>query len=171
VQEARDRDGAADLLRQALALWRGPALAEVADEPFAHAEARRLEELRLAAVEERIDAELALGRQRELVPELESLVAANPLRERAAGQLMRALYASGRQADALAVYRDLRRHLVEELGIEPSPELQQLERAILQQDAALAPAPRFARGLGAAGSGSPPRSYSPSCSQAESPRR
>jgi DNA-binding SARP family transcriptional activator/streptogramin lyase len=138
VAEARGRDDAADRLRRALALWRGPALAEVADEPFAHTEARRLEESRLAALEERIDADLVLGRHRELVPELESLVAAHPLRERLAGQLMQALYAAGRQADALTVYRNLRRRLVDELGIEPSRELQALERAILKQDAALA---------------------------------
>src|SRR6476659_6319596 len=137
VRDARGRDDAAERLRSALALWRGPALAAVSDEPFAHAEALRLEELRLTALEERIDADLALGRHDELVPELESLVADHPLRERLAAQLMRALYAGGRQAEALAVYRDLRRRLVDELGIEPSPELQALERGVLQQDPAL----------------------------------
>jgi DNA-binding SARP family transcriptional activator/streptogramin lyase len=139
VAEARGGDDAADRLRRALELWRGPALAEVADEPFAHTEALRLEEARLAALEKRIDADLALGRHRELVPELEALVGANPLRERPSGQLMQALYASGRQAEALAVYRDLRRRLVDELGIEPSPELHELERAILRQDESLSP--------------------------------
>jgi len=139
LRETRGRDDAADRLRDALALWRGPAFADVADEPFAHTESMRLEELRLSAVEERLEADLALGRHRELVPELESLVTDHPLRERLAGQLMRTLYASGRQAEALAVYRDLRRRLVEQLGIEPSPELHQVERGILQQDAALTP--------------------------------
>jgi len=139
LREARERPDAAGDLRAALALWRGPALAEVADEPFGQTAARRLEELRLTALEQRIDTDLALGRHRELVPELEGLVADHPLRERLAGQLMRALYASGRQAEALAVYRGLRRHLVDELGIEPSPELQELERSILQQDAGLTP--------------------------------
>ena len=137
VREAHDRTDAAERLHEALALWRGPALAEVADEPFAQTAARRLEESRLAALEQRIEADLALGHHDELVPELEALVADFPLRERLAGQLMRALYAGGRQADALAVYRDLRRRLVDELGIEPGPELQALERDILQQDPAL----------------------------------
>jgi predicted ATPase/DNA-binding SARP family transcriptional activator len=132
-----DVAGAADTLRAALALWRGAALADLAWEPFAQAEVVRLEELRLAASEDRIDAELALGRHGQLVGELERLVAEHPLRERLRGQLMLALYRSGRQADALAVYQRARRTLVDELGIEPGESLRKLERAILAQDASL----------------------------------
>jgi DNA-binding SARP family transcriptional activator len=128
----------AALLREALDLWRGPALAEFRDEPFAEAAARRLAELRLYALEERIDADLELGEHARLVPELEALVEEEPLRERPRGQLMVALYRSGRQAEALARYRDGRTLLVEELGIEPGPALQELERAILRQESALA---------------------------------
>jgi DNA-binding SARP family transcriptional activator len=128
----------AALLREALDLWRGPALAEFRDEPFAEAAARRLAELRLYALEERIDAQLDLGEHARLVPELEALVEEEPLRERPRGQLMVALYRSGRQAEALARYRDGRALLVEELGIEPGPALQELERAILRQEQALA---------------------------------
>src|SRR5205085_8395246 len=116
----------------ALALWRGEALADFAYEPFARVESERLEELRLAATEERADAELALGRHLELVAELESLAAKHPLRERLLGQLMLALYRSGRQAEALRVYAAARRRLVEELGLEPGPALQPLEQAILR---------------------------------------
>jgi DNA-binding SARP family transcriptional activator len=140
AREARSRDQtdeAASLLRSALDLWRGPALGDLYFEPFAQAEIGRLEELRLAALEERIDADLALGRHAELIGELEALAAENPLRERLRGQLMLALYRSGRQAEALEAYQAGRRVLVEELGIEPSAELQRLERAILTQDAAL----------------------------------
>jgi len=126
------------LLREALDLWRGPALAEFRDEPFAEAAARRLAELRLYAVEERIDAELELGEHARLIAELEALVEEEPLRERPRGQLMVALYRCGRQAEALARYRDGRALLVEELGIEPGPALQELERAILRQEEALA---------------------------------
>ncbi len=125
---------AAARLREALSLWRGPPLADLAHEPFATAAAARIEELRLVALERRLDADLALGRHTTLVPELEALVAAEPLRERLRGQLMLALYRSGRQADALAAYRDARTTLVEELGLEPSPPLQDLEQAILRQD-------------------------------------
>jgi predicted ATPase/DNA-binding SARP family transcriptional activator len=132
-----DAAGAAETLREALELWRGAALADLAWEPFAQAEVVRLEELRLAASEDRIDAELALGRHGQLVGELERLVAEHPLRERLRGQLMLALYRSGRQADALAVYQRARRTLVDELGIEPGESLRKLERAILAQDAAL----------------------------------
>ena len=128
----------AALLGEALGLWRGPALAEFREEPFAEAAARRLAELRLYALEERIDAELELGDHARLVPELEALVEEEPLRERPRGQLMVALYRCGRQAEALARYRDGRTLLVEELGIEPGPALQELERAILRQDEALA---------------------------------
>ena len=142
VDEARRTppEIAARLLRQALALWRGPALADLANEPFAQAEILRLEELRLAALEHRFEADLALGRHGELVGELEALVREHPLRERLRGQLMRALYGAGRQAHALAAYRETRTLLVEELGIEPSAELQDLEKAILRQDPGLAPA-------------------------------
>ncbi len=132
--EAREK------LREALALWRGTALAEFT-EPFAHAEGARLEELRLACLEERIDADLALRRESDLVGELEVLIARYPLRERARAQLMLALYRVGRQAEALAVYQDARRVLAEELGIEPSQSLRELQRRILNQDAALEPAP------------------------------
>jgi YVTN family beta-propeller protein len=128
---------AAETLRAALALWRGPALSDVAYEPLAEAEIARLEALRLAALEERIDADLALGRDADLVAELEGLVRAEPLRERLRGQLMIALYRSGRQADALEAYQDARRLLVDELGLEPGRALQELERAILTQDDAL----------------------------------
>jgi DNA-binding SARP family transcriptional activator len=127
---------AADRLREALALWRGPALGEF-DEPFAVVESARLEELRLSSVEDRIDADLALGRHAGLVGELESLVAASPLRERLWGQLLLARYRAGRQAEALAGYRELRELLTTELGIEPSPALRDLERRILQQDPTL----------------------------------
>ena len=127
---------ARDLLRQALALWRGPALAEF-QEPFAEIEARRLDEQHLATLEDRIDADLALGGDSSLIGELEALVARHPLRERARGQLMLALYRAGRQADALEGHRRFREMLSEELGIEPSPALRELERRILQHDPAL----------------------------------
>lgn len=127
-------------LRAALALWRGPALAEF-DEPFAAIEAARLEELHLACVEDRIEADLALGGHAVLVGELEALVARHPLRERPRGQLMLALYRSGRQAEALAGYRRLRQLLATELGLEPSPALRELERRVLQQDPGLDLAP------------------------------
>ena len=140
-----DPDQAAKLLRDALALWRGSALAEFAFEPFAQGETRRLEELRLGALEERIEADLALGGHGSFVAELEELVAAHPLRERLRGQLMLALYRSGRQAEALEIYREGRRILVEELGLEPGADLQSLERGILTQDPTLAPSPRATR--------------------------
>jgi predicted ATPase/DNA-binding SARP family transcriptional activator len=125
------------MLREALALWRGPPLAEFAYEPWARPEIDRLEELRLDALHERIETDLALGATTELVGELELLVGQFPLRERFRGQLMLALYRSGRQAEALAVYRDARTALVETLGIEPGLELKRLERAILDQDPTL----------------------------------
>src|SRR5262245_36393397 len=136
VEEARraPADQAARLLHDALDLWRGPALADLASEPFAQAEILRLEELRLAALELRIETDLALGRHRELVGDLEVLVHEHPLRERPRAQLMLALYRSGRQAEALDVYREGRRLLVDELGIEPGLELQTLEKAILRHD-------------------------------------
>ena len=125
---------ASDRLREALAVWRGPALVDFAFEPWAQAEIGRLEELRLDALQDRLEADLALGRAAELVAELEALIAEYPLRERLRGQLMLALYRSGRQADALAAYRAARETLVEELGIEPGPALRRLERGILDQD-------------------------------------
>jgi DNA-binding SARP family transcriptional activator len=132
-----DAAGAADSLREALALWRGAPLADFTYEEFAQTEIARLEELRLKAVEERIDADLACGRHASLIPELEALVAEHPLRERLRAQLMLALYRSGRQGEALAVYREARRVMQEELGIEPTRALSGLERAILKHDPAL----------------------------------
>ena len=126
-------DKAATTLREALALWRGPALADVADGPSTRAEAARLEEARLTATEERVDADLACGRHAELIAELDALTRAHPLRERLWSQRMLALYRSGRQVEALRAYRDLRRFLAEEVGLEPSPALAALETAILQQ--------------------------------------
>jgi DNA-binding SARP family transcriptional activator len=134
---AGDGPRAARLLEEALGLWRGPALAEFADQPWAQAEAARLEELRLAATEALVDLRLAAGGHAGLVGELEGLVAAHPTRERLRGQLMVALYRSGRQADALGAYTEAREVLAEELGIDPSPELQRLYQAILVQDPAL----------------------------------
>jgi YVTN family beta-propeller protein len=140
-REALDRGDAgpaAERFGSALELWRGEPLAEFAYEEFARNEIARLEELHLAVLEDRIEAELALGRHAALVAELESLVAEHPTRERLRGQLMLALYRSGRQTDALESYRDARRALERELGLEPGPELQRLERAILTQDPAIA---------------------------------
>jgi class 3 adenylate cyclase/DNA-binding winged helix-turn-helix (wHTH) protein len=134
--QAADPERASARAAEALALWPPPPLADFTYEPFAQAEIARLEALRWTAVELRIDAELALGRGG-LVPELEALVVAEPVRERLRAQLMLALYREGRQADALAAYRDARTALVEELGIEPGPELRELEAAILRQDEAL----------------------------------
>ena len=128
---------AARQLEAALGLWRGPALAEFADQPWAQAEAARLEELRLAATEALVELRLAAGGHAGLVGELEGLVAAHPTRERLRGQLLVALYRSGRQADALGAYQQAREVLAEELGIDPSPELQRLHRQILLQDPAL----------------------------------
>jgi DNA-binding SARP family transcriptional activator len=135
--EGEDPAAAEGALRDSLALWRGPALADFLYEPFAQTEIARLEELRTIVLEERITADLALGRHAELVSELEALVQAQPLRERPRAQLMLALYRSGRQADALAAYRAARETLVDELGIDPGPELKELEAAILRQDASL----------------------------------
>jgi hypothetical protein len=134
---------AAAHFRQALGLWRGPALADFAFAPFAQAEIGRLDELRLEALSDRIEADLELGRG-DVVGELEALLAEHPLRERLRAQLMLALYRSGRQADALAAYRDARRALVDELGIEPGRDLRDLEQAILRQDPRLdRPAPEL----------------------------
>jgi predicted ATPase/DNA-binding SARP family transcriptional activator len=129
---------AAELSRSALALWRGSALAEFAYEPWAQGEAERLAELRLVLLEERIEAELELGHHGELVGELEALVVEHPLRERPRALLMLALYRAGRQAEALDAYQQARGALVDELGIEPSPELRELQAAILRQDPQLA---------------------------------
>jgi DNA-binding SARP family transcriptional activator len=133
----RDPADAARLLREALALWRGPPLAEVAFADFAQREISRLEELRLSVLEDRLQADLECGRHTEVIGELETLVAEEPLRERPRLQLMLALYRGGRQVEALDAYRQARRALVEELGIEPSRELKELEAAILEQDPAL----------------------------------
>ena len=141
VREARSSSAevAAPLLREALGLWRGPALSDLAYEAFAQAESVRLEELRLSALEQRLEADLELGRHAEAVAELEALVRSHPLRERPRAQLMLALYRSGRQVEALEVYQQARRTLVDELGIEPSHPLQELEKGILRQDRALDP--------------------------------
>ena len=128
---------AAETLRQALALWRSPVLADLADYAFIRPEAARLEELRLAALEARIDADLALGRHDALTAELEHLVAEHPLRERLHGQLMLALYRCGRQAEALAAYRRARDLLAGELGIDPGEPLQHLHGSVLAHDPAL----------------------------------
>jgi predicted ATPase/DNA-binding SARP family transcriptional activator len=135
---------AATLLAEALALWRGPALADVADAPFAAGPVTRLEELRLAAAEDQTEARLALGQGAELVPDVEELAAAHPLRERLRGQLMRALYAAGRQAEALAVYDQTRRLLADRLGVDPSPELSAVHLGILRADPALSSTPKTA---------------------------
>ncbi len=131
---AGEPERAVELLTEALGLWRGAPLADLPYAAFAQAPVVRLEELRLAALELRIDAELALGRHRRLAGELQALVAEHPLRERLCGQLMLALYRDGRQADALAAFSAARTRLVEEIGIEPGPPLQELQRRILAQD-------------------------------------
>jgi predicted ATPase/DNA-binding SARP family transcriptional activator len=143
---AGDFRRAAEQLREALGVWRGRALADFAYESFAQAEAARLEESRLVVLEDRIDAELGLGEHTRLVGELEGLVREHPLRERPVGQLMLALYRSGRQADALEVYRQASELLRDELGLEPSPQLRALERSILNQDAAIESPPYAAPG-------------------------
>jgi DNA-binding SARP family transcriptional activator/streptogramin lyase len=150
VDEARAQEpaDAAGTLRRALGLWRGPPLADVEYESWAQSEVARLQELRLAALEERIDADLQLGRHAALTAELEALVAEHPLRERLRAQQMLALYRAGRQAEALSAYADMRRRLVGELGLEPGPELQDLHRRILGQDPELGPVsppPRLTR--------------------------
>jgi YVTN family beta-propeller protein len=130
---------AATMLREALGMWRGPPLSDFAYESFAQAAIAQLEELRLATVETRVEADLALGHARELVGELRDLVARNPLRERLRGQLMLALHRSGRQAEALEAYQEFRHRMSEELGLEPGPSLRQLELAVLARDPALDP--------------------------------
>jgi YVTN family beta-propeller protein len=154
-----DHERAGALYARSLALWRGPALADVALESFGRSEVERLDEERLDALMDRIDCDLALGRHDHLVAELEELVEQHPLRERLRAQLMLALYRSGRQTEALAVYREAHRTLVDEFGLEPARELQELEAAILSHDAAVRPprralAPvrvRHGRALAAAG--------------------
>jgi serine/threonine-protein kinase PknK len=128
---------AARLLADALRLWRGPVLDDLDPPEFAHTEAARLEELRLVALDHRIDADLTLGRHRAVIAELQRLVVAHPFRERLHCQLMLALYRSGRQADALAVSSSVRRQLAHELGVDPGPALRELETAILRHDPAL----------------------------------
>ncbi|MGH8793040.1 MAG: BTAD domain-containing putative transcriptional regulator [Stackebrandtia sp.] len=136
--DARDRpERSAELLGEALALWRGPAYGDLAAEAFLHAEANRLDELRLSGLERRIEAELALGRHDRLVSELTALVAEHPEREKFAAQLMLALYRDGRQADALRVYQDTRTRLIEDFGLDPGPELREREQAVLRNDPAL----------------------------------
>src|SRR5206468_858685 len=142
-------------LREALDLWRGEPLADLDSAGFVQLERARLEELRLSAVEERVDADLALGRHAELVAELHALVREHPLRERLRAQLMLALYRSGRQAEALDVYQQGRRLLAEELGLEPGEGLKRLEHAILEHDPALG-APARAAPPGARDSGRKP---------------
>ena len=139
---ARDPAERLALVEQALVLWRGRALADVLEEPFARPESERLEEERLVAGEERLDALLALGRHDEAVGPLQAMVAAQPLRERPRRLLMLALYRSGRQAEALAVFAEARKTLRDELGLEPSAELRELQAAILRQDDLLAAPPR-----------------------------
>jgi predicted ATPase/DNA-binding SARP family transcriptional activator len=144
VASARQATDASDAVRSvralaaALALWRGPPLADLSDEPFIQTEITRLVQARLVALEDRVEAELRMGRGAGLVAELQELAAEHPLRERLAAALMVALYRAGRQADALAEYQAVRHRLVDELGLEPGPELQELERRILQHDPALA---------------------------------
>ena len=137
LRAAGEPKAAAEVLTEALTLWRGPALADFTYEPWAQPEIARLDDLRLAALEERIDADLEVGRHATLVGELTGLVERNPGRERLLGQLMLALYRSGRQTEALDVYREQRRRLDEELGLEPSPALRELEAAMLRQDPSL----------------------------------
>lgn len=151
VEDARleQARGAARRLEGALDLWRGPPLADFTYEPFAQEEIRRLEELRLSALEDRIEADLALGRHEQVVGELESLARAYPLRERLQRLLLVALYRCGRQTEALEAYRATRRRFVDDLGVEPSPALRRLERAILEHDPSLE-APHHDRPLGRA---------------------
>jgi WD40 repeat protein/serine/threonine protein kinase len=162
-----DPAAAAQALDQALGLWRGPALGDLADQTSLLPEIARLEELRLAALEDRIGAELELGRHRELVPELETLVAAHPFRERLWLHLVMALYRSGRQGDALAAFQRARGLLAEELGIDPSPDLRRLQERILRQDPSLEIAGEPLRGyrlleqVGAGSFGSVHRAFQP----------
>ena len=135
--ESGDPAEALDQLNRALGLWRGAPLSDLSYEAFAQDEIKRLDEVHIGAFEDRIEAELGLGRDDELVPELEGLVTRHPLRERLRAQLMLALYRAGRQAEALEAYRSARRTLLAELGIEPGRALRELEHAILEQDPAI----------------------------------
>ena len=146
---------AATMFAEALALWRGPPFADFAYDSFAQSEIGRLDELRLGAVEERLEADLALGRHADVTAELQALVAQHPLRERLRGQLMLALYRSGRKPDALRVYDEARRLLAEELGLEPGEALQRLQQAVLSDDPALAAPQRVAATRAAAGTRAP----------------
>ncbi|HEX5542983.1 MAG TPA: BTAD domain-containing putative transcriptional regulator [Micromonospora sp.] len=147
---AGDHVGAAAVLRQSLELWRGPALADVTKAPFAAAQAARLEELRLAIMEDHAEARLMCGEHREVLAQLQELVVAYPLRERARGQLMRALYGCGRQAEALAVYEEARRIFAGQLGVDPSAELAAVHLAVLRAEPAPAAAAPSARTVAAA---------------------
>jgi DNA-binding SARP family transcriptional activator len=142
ARQADDPRARTDLLTEALALWRGPAFADVADETFARGAILRLEELRIAAVEELAETRLALGEHHALAAELADVVARHPLRERLRSVHLRALYRAGRQGEALAGYEELRRLLADELGASPGPELAALHQSILRQDPALATPPR-----------------------------
>ena len=135
--DAAEPAAAGQTLREALELWRGPPLADLAYESFAQSAIARMEELRLTVVEKRVDVDLTLGRHVDLVGELEALVAEHPLRERLSAQLMLTLYRSGRQAEALTAYRAISHRLMDELGIQPSTQLRDLEQAILRQDPSL----------------------------------
>ena len=152
---AGSAEDAATTLAEALALWRGSPLADFAYDSFAQSEIGRLDELRLGAVEERLEADLALGRHADVTAELQALVAQHPLRERLRGQLMLALYRSGRKPDALRVYDEARRLLAEELGLEPGEALQRLQQAVLSDDPALAAPQRVAPTRAAAGTRAP----------------
>lgn len=140
-----DPQRVSEALDEALGLWRGAALADLLDEPFAPVEAARLEDLRLHAVEQRLEARLALGESATLIQELEQLVHDEPFRERLRGQLMLALYRCGRQAEALDAFQAYRRFATAELGLEPGPQLQELQRRVLEHDPALAPPPPRSR--------------------------
>jgi DNA-binding SARP family transcriptional activator len=153
---AQRPERAVPLLREAVRLWRGPALADLAFEPFAEVEAARLDELRTDAIEDRIEAELALGHHAEVVSQLEPLIAENPLRERLRRLQMLALYRCGRQAEALEAYRQARRTLVEEVGVEPGSGLRELHEAILRQDPAV-DAPAVKQRLPVTAEAAPPR--------------
>jgi predicted ATPase/DNA-binding SARP family transcriptional activator len=142
---AGDPGAAVEDVERALGLWTGSPLADIADQPVARVQAPRLEELRLRALEVRADARLELEESATLVPELEALVGEHPYRERLRVQLALALYRSGRQADALEAIREARRRLIDDLGVEPGPQLQELERAVLRQEPALTPAGREAQ--------------------------
>ncbi len=163
---AGDARGAADTIAEALSLWRGPALLGLPQSTWATAEAGRLDALRLDALEERFEAALALGEHADLVPAIRAALEESPFRERLWGQLMLALYRSGRQADALEVYQEARRVLSEQLALEPGPELRRLQEAILAHDPAIAPVPPAPEGAATC----PPRRPRSSTARRSSPR-